>query len=177
MTKLQLVAHPVDLLHVGEDHLGVDPALLHHPGHVLGGEEVRYSGKLLSCGEGQVEVSPSVCSCVSLQGFKVKRLREEVVNESAERQTVGPGLCEVLGMMRFEREIVHSERKSGAYPDSDLLVLPSPALAPDQNGFHLRGETLLPGDAELQGETSVGGHASTLAVSDDEIFLTILSSV
>ena len=101
---LQLVAHPVDFLHVGEDHLGVHPALLHHPGHVLGGEEVRYSGELLSCGEGQVEVSPSVRSGLRLQGFKVKRLREEVVNESTEGQTVGPGLCEVLGMMRIERE-------------------------------------------------------------------------
>ena len=104
MTKLQLVAHPVDLLHVGEDHLGVDPALLHHAGHVLGCEEVRYSSKLLSCREGQVEVSPSVSSGLSLQGFEVKRLGEEVVNEGAEGQTVGPGLCEVLGKMRIERK-------------------------------------------------------------------------
>ena len=101
---LQLVAHPVDFLHVGEDHLGVDPALLHHPGHVLGCEEVRYSSKLFSCGEGEIEVSPSVCSGVSLQGFEVKRLGEEVVNESTEGQTVGPGLCEVLRMMRIETD-------------------------------------------------------------------------
>ena len=97
------------------------------------------------------------------------------MNESTERQTVGPGLCEVLRMLRIKTE-TDCER-SLAHPDSDLLVLPSPALAPDQNGFHLRGETLLPGDAELQGETSVGGHASTLAVPDDEIFLTILSPI
>ena len=105
---LQLVAHPVDFLDVGEDHLGVDSALLHHPGHVLGCEEVRYSSKLLSCGEGEIEVSPSVRSGFSLEGFEVKRLREEVVNESTERQTVGPGLCEVLRMLRIktEREIV-----------------------------------------------------------------------
>ena len=101
---LQLVAHPVDFLYVGEDHLGVDPALLHHPGHVLGCEEVRYSSKLLSCGEGEIEVSPSVSSGLSLQGFEVKRLGEEVVNESTEGQAVGPGLCEVLGMMRIEGE-------------------------------------------------------------------------
>ena len=101
---LQLVAHPVDLLDVGEDHLGVDSALLHHPGHVLGCKEVRYSSKLLSCGEGEIEVSPSVRSGFSLEGFEVKRLREEVVNESTERQTVGPGLCEVLGKMRIERK-------------------------------------------------------------------------
>ena len=99
---LQLVAHPVDFLHVGEDHLGVDPALLHHPGHVLSGKEVRYSSKLLSCGEGQIEVSPSVGGGVSLEGFEVKRLGEEVVNESTEGQPVGPGLCEVLGMRRIE---------------------------------------------------------------------------
>ena len=28
---LKLIAHPVDLLDVGEDHLGVYPPLLHHP--------------------------------------------------------------------------------------------------------------------------------------------------
>ena len=31
MEPLELVAHPVDLLDVGEDHLGVYPPLLHHP--------------------------------------------------------------------------------------------------------------------------------------------------
>ena len=60
---------------------------------------------------------------------------------------------------------------SRAYPDSHLLVLPGPALTPDQNGLHLGGEALLPGDAQLQGEASVGGHASTFAVSDIKIFL------
>ena len=62
---------------------------------------------------------------------------------------------------------------SRAHPDSHLLVLPGPALAPDQNGFHLRGETLLPGDAQLQGQAGVGGHASTFAVSEEQILLTI----
>ena len=93
---LQLVAHPVDLLDVGEDHLGVDSALLHHAGHVLGREEVRYSGKLLSCGEGDLEIPPSVRGRVSFEALEVKRLGEEVVYESTESQTVGPGLCEVL---------------------------------------------------------------------------------
>ena len=83
---LQLVAHPVDFLYIGEDHLGVDPALLHHPGHVLGCEEVRYSSKLLSCGEGEIEVSPSVSSGLSLQGFEVKRLGEEVVDLTEEEE-------------------------------------------------------------------------------------------
>ncbi len=36
----QLVAHPVDLLDVGEDHLGVDPLVPDHGLHVVGGEEV-----------------------------------------------------------------------------------------------------------------------------------------
>ena len=55
----------------------------------------------------------------------------------------------------------------------DLVILPRPALTPDQNGFHLRGETLLPGDAQLQGQAGVGGHASTFAVSEEQILLTI----
>ena len=38
---LHFVAHPVDLLDVGEDHLGVDPAVPHHGVHVVGGKEVR----------------------------------------------------------------------------------------------------------------------------------------
>ena len=93
---LQLVAHPVDFLDVGEDHLGVDSALLHHAGHVLGREEVRYSGKLLSCGEGDLKIPSSVRGRVSFEALEVKRLGEEVVYESTESQTVGPGLCEVL---------------------------------------------------------------------------------
>ena len=41
MPCLHLVAHSVDLLDVGEDHLGVDPAVPHHGVHVVGGKEVR----------------------------------------------------------------------------------------------------------------------------------------
>ena len=37
---LEVVAHPVDLLDVGEDHLGVDPVLGDHRHHVIGGQEV-----------------------------------------------------------------------------------------------------------------------------------------
>ncbi len=40
----QLVAHPVDLLHVGEDHLWVDPLVPDHGLHVVRGEEVGDAG-------------------------------------------------------------------------------------------------------------------------------------
>ena len=39
-TFLHLVAHPVDLLHVGEDHLGIDSAVRHHGVHVLSRQEI-----------------------------------------------------------------------------------------------------------------------------------------
>ena len=38
---LHLVAHPVDLLDVGEDHFGVDSGVSDHGIHVLGSQEVR----------------------------------------------------------------------------------------------------------------------------------------
>ena len=41
---LHLVAHPVDLLDVREDHLGVDPVVPDHGVHVVGSEEVRNAG-------------------------------------------------------------------------------------------------------------------------------------
>ena len=41
---LHLVAHPVDLLDVREDHLGVDPLVPDHGVHVVGSEEVGDAG-------------------------------------------------------------------------------------------------------------------------------------
>lgn len=41
---LQLVAHPVNLLDVGKYHLGVNPLVLHHGLHVVGGQEVGDAG-------------------------------------------------------------------------------------------------------------------------------------
>ena len=43
-TTLHLVAHPVDLLDVRKDHLGVDPVVPDHGVHVVGSEEVRDAG-------------------------------------------------------------------------------------------------------------------------------------
>ena len=141
---LELVAHPVDLLHVGEDHLGVDSVLLHHGGHVLCGEEVGHSSELLASDKSNFVVLQSVPWGIDLQGVVVKGVGEEVVDESAEGEAVGPGLGEVA--------------------DVDVVVLPRPALAPDQDRLHLGAEGLLAGDPELDGETSVGGHASALGV-------------
>ena len=68
------------------------------------------------------------------------------MNESAEGETVRPGLGEVA--------------------DGDAVVLPGPALAPDQDGLHLGAEGLLPGDAQLDSQACVGRHSSTFAVTD-----------
>ena len=38
--RLHLVAHSVDLLDVGEDHLGIDTLVADHALHVVGSEEV-----------------------------------------------------------------------------------------------------------------------------------------
>jgi hypothetical protein len=43
-TNLHFVAHSVDLLDVGEDHLGIDAVVGHHRVHVVSGQEVRNSG-------------------------------------------------------------------------------------------------------------------------------------
>ena len=48
--------------------------------------------------------------------------------------------------------------------DVDVVVLPGPALAPDEDGLHLRGQGLLPGDAQLEREARVCRHAAALAV-------------
>ena len=64
---------------------------------------------------------------------------------------------------------LHCRRSfSMLYLNLDVVVLPGPALTPDQDGLHLRRERLLPGDAQLQSQTCVCRHASTLAVSEHQ---------
>merc|ERR1711936_1300829 len=145
MTELlKLIAHPVNLLNVGEDHLGVYPPLLHHPRHVLRRQEVRNSGKLLSGRECKLKVFSSVRGAGGLQRSKVECIGEEVVNECAEGEAVSPGLSEVV--------------------DCDTVVLPGPTLAPDEDGLHLGAEGLLPDNPELQSQARVCRHSSTFAV-------------
>ena len=93
---LQFVAHPVDLLDVGEHHLRIKSSLLHHAGHVLRCQEVRNSGELLSGGKSQFKVFPSVCRRLCPQGFVVECVGEEIVNQCTECSAVSPGLCEIL---------------------------------------------------------------------------------
>ena len=144
---LELVTHPVDLLHVGEDHLGVDPALLHHPAHVLGRQEVWHAGELLAGHEGQLVVLEAVLGRVALQGGVVEGVGEEVVDEGAEAEPAGPGLGEVDHV--------------------DVGVVSGPALAPDEDGLHLGAEGLLPGDAELDGQAGMGAHSAALRVAGE----------
>merc|ERR1711936_1185032 len=113
------------LLHVGEDHLGIYPLLLHHRRHILCCQEVRYASKFLSGDKSNFVVLQSVPGRVDFEGVVVEGVGEEVVDEGAEGETVGPGLGEVS--------------------DVDVVVLPGPALAPDQDGLHLGAERLLPG--------------------------------
>ena len=94
--QLKLIAHPVDLLDVGEDHLGVYPPLFHHPRHVLGSQEVRHSGKLLSCRECELKVLLSVCRTAGLERSEVECIGEEIVDKCTESPTVSPGLGKIL---------------------------------------------------------------------------------
>ena len=90
------------------------------------------------------------------------------MDESTESQAIGPGLREVLreGRVRWG-----ARDRTLSYPDVNLIVLPRPALTPDQDGLHLGGQALLPGDPQLQGQPGVGGHTSTLAVPDQDLTL------
>jgi len=115
---LQFVAHPVDLLDVGEHHLRIKSSLLHHAGHVLRCQEVRNSGELLPGGECELKVSFSVLRTRCLQRSEVECVGEEVVNESTECETIRPAAGEVL--------------------DVNIVVLPGSALTPDQDRLHLR---------------------------------------
>jgi len=143
---LQFIAHSVHFLHVGEDHFGVNSLISNHTFHILGSQEVRNTGESLSGLEGKLVVGLPVARA---QLGEVKRLREKVVNEGTEGQTVGPAGGEVV--------------------DLDIIVLPGSALAPDEDGLHLGGHHLGSasvgsGDTEFKGDTGVSGHASTLAV-------------
>jgi len=69
------------------------------------------------------------------------------VDEGTEGQTVSPGGGEVFNL--------------------HIVIFSGSALAPDEDGLHLGGHHLRPsnsGDSELQRHTSMGCHASTLAV-------------
>ena len=81
-----------------------------------------------------------------MQRSDVESVGEKVVNEGTKSKTVGPGRGEVL--------------------DVDIVVLPGATLTPDQDGLHLRGQTFLPGDAELDGQSGMCRHPSTLAVPE-----------
>ena len=68
-----------------------------------------------------------------------------------------PFFCEFL-------TIFHSNKGEEAY-----LVLPDPALAPDEDGLHLRRHHLHAGaggarDAQLEGDAGVRGHTAPLRV-------------
>ena len=142
---LQLVAHSVNFLHIGEDHLRIYSVFLDHATHVLSSQEVRDSSKLLSGSKSKFVVFHSVLGCVNLESSEVESVGEKVVNECSESKTVGPGLCEVT--------------------DLDSVIFTGSALAPDQDGLHLGGEGLLAGDSELKSKTSMSSHTSTCAVS------------
>jgi len=141
---LQLVAHSVHLLYVGEDHLGIYSAFLDHAGHVLSGQKVRDTSKLFSSGESKFIIFHPVLGCVDAEASVIESIGEEIVDEGAESKTVGPGLCEVTNF--------------------NIIIFTGSALAPDQDGLHLGREGLLAGDSKLKSETSMGGHASTFAV-------------
>jgi len=143
---LVILEGPIDLLDVGKDDLGVEPARADHVVHVVAGDKVGDARQPLSGLEGKLVVGLPVARA---QLGEVKRLREKVVNEGTEGQTVGPAGGEVV--------------------DLDIIVLPGSALAPDEDGLHLGGHHLRSasvgsGDTEFKGDTGVSGHASTLAV-------------
>merc|ERR1712226_94265 len=80
---LELVTHPVHLLHVGEDHFGIYPLLLDHRGHVLRCEEVGYASKLFSSYKGNFVSLQPVPRRVNLEGVVVKGIGEEVMDEGS----------------------------------------------------------------------------------------------
>merc|ERR1712226_933256 len=76
---LELVTHPVHLLHVGEDHFGIYPLLLDHRGHVLRCEEVGYTSKLFSSYKGNFVILQPVPRRVNLEG-QAEELRSCLCN-------------------------------------------------------------------------------------------------
>ena len=71
------------------------------------------------------------------------------MNESTECPAVSPGCGEVL--------------------DVDIIIFSGPTLTPDQDRLHLGRQTLLPGDAQLNGQPGVCGHTSTLTAPETEL--------
>jgi len=116
---LVILEGPVHLLDVSKDHLRIKPARADHVIHVVAGNKIRDACKPLSGLEGELVVGLAV---LRRQAGVVKCLGEEVVDEGAEAETVRP-----------------RGRKVG---DFHVVVLPCPALAPDEDGFHLRGHHL-----------------------------------
>jgi len=118
----------------------------HHTLHVLCSKEIRNSSKSLSGLECKMVIGFSV---LWGQFGIIKSLWEEMMNKGTEGESIRPGVGEVLYF--------------------HIIILPSPALAPDQNSLHLGGhhlDTLSRGseNSEFQGNTSMSGHTSFLAV-------------
>ena len=66
------------------------------------------------------------------------------MNEGAEGEPAGPRLCEVDHI--------------------DVGVGAGPALAPYEDGLHLRAQGLLSGDPQLDGQAGVGSYTSTFGI-------------
>jgi len=109
----------INLLDVCKYHLWVKAARADHVVHVVAGNKVRNAGKPLSGLEGQLVIGLAV---VRGQAREVKCLWEEMMNESAEAQTIGPRIGEVGNL--------------------NVVVLPCSALAPNQDSLHLGGHHL-----------------------------------
>ncbi len=124
---------------------------------------------LLSSLEGQFVV---LLSIAPVQLLEVERLGEEVVNEGAESDAVSPAAREVLDLHSLRSKTgatvtnVTSLRLSSLSAD---LVVPDPALAPDENRFHLGRHHLHASrrsdDAQLHGDSSVSRHATAFGVA------------
>ena len=110
----------------------------------MGRQEVGYARKFLSSHEGQFVVFQPILRRVRFQGVEVEGIWEEVVDEGTEGKPTGPGLCEVDHV--------------------DVGVGASPALAPDEDGLHLRAQRLLPSDPQLDGKPGVCAYTSTFGI-------------
>ena len=93
---LQFVAHSVNFLDVGEDHLGIHSPLLHHSWHVFCRQEVGNSSKFLSSCECKLKVLFPICRRFCSERPEVECIWEEVVNKCTESSAICPGLGEIL---------------------------------------------------------------------------------
>ena len=167
---LQLIAHPVDLLDVRKDHLGIYPPLLHHSWHVFCRQEVGNSSKFLSSCECKLKVLFPICRRFCSERPEVECIWEEVVNKCTESSAICPGLSEIL--KNFKNVdfylILNQDIYLYIYRYVDIIILSCSALTPDEDGLHLWWQGLLPGDTQLQGKACMCGHTSTFAVSTIE---------